>query len=253
MKITIDSERIDQATRLAAIVLAIFVFAVFTVGWSYCWPGAPPHARATAGSATTRPTGTTATTAPRNSDDRNHAEGVRTVMPWRDQLRLGWKIIRWLYWPPPFPCGRTSPWDHDRRRARGRDDREPVGVRGLRRHGLRQRMDRRRAEIMICEHCRTVFCWDEADSVLLGARPALYCSPACKRNAARARRRRRDSRSPRVQHQEQVRLQMCRERPKKGYPTADAAWVAIAELRRDPLLSPYRCPCGWWHLTSEAG
>lgn len=25
------------------------------------------------------------------------------MMPWRDQLRLGWKILRWLYWPPPFP------------------------------------------------------------------------------------------------------------------------------------------------------
>ena len=24
-------------------------------------------------------------------------------MPWRDQLRLGWKVIRWLYWPSGWP------------------------------------------------------------------------------------------------------------------------------------------------------
>lgn len=24
-------------------------------------------------------------------------------MPWRDQLKLGWKIIRWLYWPAGWP------------------------------------------------------------------------------------------------------------------------------------------------------
>lgn len=24
-------------------------------------------------------------------------------MPWRDQLRLGWRIIRWIWWPAEFP------------------------------------------------------------------------------------------------------------------------------------------------------
>lgn len=22
------------------------------------------------------------------------------MMPWKDQLRLGWRMLRWAYWPP---------------------------------------------------------------------------------------------------------------------------------------------------------
>lgn len=104
---------------------------------------------------------------------------------------------------------------------------------------------------MICEHCRTVFCWDEADTVFLGAGPACYCSRACKKNAARGRRRRRKTQGARAQHQEQVRLRMCADRPKPEYATREDAWLAAARLGRVSPLYPYECPCGGWHLTSQ--
>ena len=95
---------------------------------------------------------------------------------------------------------------------------------------------------MICEHCGCVFCWDEADEG--GDRPRRYCSRACRKNALKAR-------GIRTHHRTQVRLRMCRERPKTGYVTREAALLAVAQLRRIPPMHPYECPCGAWHLTSE--
>jgi hypothetical protein len=94
---------------------------------------------------------------------------------------------------------------------------------------------------MICDHCKSVFCWDDADEGTLGGQRRRYCSQTCQRAAAR-----------RKQHQTLVRLQMCRERPKPGYVTREAASLAAGQLGRIPPLYPYACPCGRWHLTSEA-
>lgn len=94
---------------------------------------------------------------------------------------------------------------------------------------------------MICERCRCVFCWDDADEGTLGGQRRRYCSQTCQRAAAK-----------RKQHQTLVQLQMCRERPKPEYVSRDAALLAAAQLRRIPPLHPYECPCGSWHLTSRA-
>jgi formylmethanofuran dehydrogenase subunit B len=97
---------------------------------------------------------------------------------------------------------------------------------------------------MICERCGTVFCWDEADEYAVHGRK-LYCSTTCKTKASAARTAR-----------ARMRLQACidRENRKRRYATEREALLAAAAFRsaKRRWLFAYKCPCGWWHLTSDA-
>jgi hypothetical protein len=97
---------------------------------------------------------------------------------------------------------------------------------------------------VICEHCGTVFCWDDADTILLGSTPKRYCSKACKRNANQRPSQRDKWRNYRSR-------KACEDRPKNRYDSREEALYAISQIRRIPPLYPYLCRCGSWHLTSQ--
>ena len=98
---------------------------------------------------------------------------------------------------------------------------------------------------MICERCGTVFCWDDADGILLGGNPKRFCSKECKR------RDRKGLGSRRAHVQKYWQKQACDQRPKPRYASEEDALCGAADLGRIPPLRPYSCPCGGWHLTSQ--
>lgn len=96
---------------------------------------------------------------------------------------------------------------------------------------------------MICERCGTVFCDDNCDYPPdVPAPRRRFCSYTCKHKDAPARKRRKRQ------------LNACAAQGKQRY--ADAAEARSAAgwflLRYGRVLHPYRCPCGWWHLTKRA-
>jgi hypothetical protein len=97
---------------------------------------------------------------------------------------------------------------------------------------------------MRCEQCGTIFCWDFADvETVLGHRKR-YCSASCQKRAAPSSRRRRNKIG---------RIRACREQGKKRYESYDHAGRVAKLIWCDSgdTLRPYKCPCGWWHLTSK--
>jgi hypothetical protein len=103
---------------------------------------------------------------------------------------------------------------------------------------------------MICERpgCGTVFCDDLADERALGGQRKRYCSPQCAKKSAPSATR---ARSRWLQKQKQI--SACGRRGKKRYPDQGRAAVDadMANYRNNVILYPYKCACGWWHLTSE--
>lgn len=104
---------------------------------------------------------------------------------------------------------------------------------------------------MICEHCGTVFCWDEADE---GGGPKLYCSKACAQGAWKKRKRQRAGESSAHFRQWlESSLQACVEQGKRQYMSEDDAQAAAAAIfsRKAQPLRVYRCPGSkHWHVTS---
>ncbi len=100
---------------------------------------------------------------------------------------------------------------------------------------------------MICERCGTVFCWDDADAILLGSGRKRFCSKECKKKDRKGigSRRVHAQRSWRKYRQKQA----CSERSKPVYATEEDALCFAAGCV--PPLYPYECPCGSWHLTSQ--
>lgn len=105
---------------------------------------------------------------------------------------------------------------------------------------------------MICVRCGTVFCWDEADTLLLGCIPKRFCSTSCQKKGARGKVRQPGPVQP---------LQPTPEIPRPPCPTpwklvfpepGDAFGKALRDSRR--FGRPYRayeCECGDWHLTMK--
>lgn len=87
---------------------------------------------------------------------------------------------------------------------------------------------------MICAGCGCVFCWDDADGILVGVPPARYCSPTCKRRAKR-------------------KAAACWSPAKRKYASEHAALTASARVRtkKGYSLYAYKCSCRSWHLTSR--
>ena len=104
---------------------------------------------------------------------------------------------------------------------------------------------------MICAECDAVFDWDETAEDVRGER-RKYCSQTCKRRGQNRRRRIRSRQSP----GQAAQLAACADKGKAGYPGPVAAARVAAEIaakagHRYRPLTPYECPCGWWHLTKE--
>jgi len=100
---------------------------------------------------------------------------------------------------------------------------------------------------VICKECGTVFCWDEAAEA--GGERREYCSRKCKRTSQARRRGHRH-----LTEEQRAKMAACAANGKVGYPGPVAAARAAAEIAARKghdyrPLTPYRCPCGWWHLT----
>ena len=104
-----------------------------------------------------------------------------------------------------------------------------------------------------CERCGTVFCWDDADEAVLAwdedGFPAevfrkLYCGPNCRVKASRKRRK---VIGP------QLRACLTRPERKQKFASEEDALLTAARVRTQSRrwLYPYKCPCGFWHLTSN--
>jgi hypothetical protein len=102
---------------------------------------------------------------------------------------------------------------------------------------------------MICQYCRCVFCWDEADE---GGGPKLYCSRVCTRKATRRRQRARQGPTP-PRWWIESNLAACAGQGKQQYPNSEWAEAGAAAVfsRTGQPLRAYHCPgTGHWHLTS---
>ena len=95
---------------------------------------------------------------------------------------------------------------------------------------------------MVCKHCGTVFCWDNADVTTLNETRKEYCSEQCRKRESVKRRP-----NPAA---EEMRVHGIR--GKKEYAGIAEARTGAGEvlLRKGIVLYPYLCrQCGWWHLT----
>lgn len=109
---------------------------------------------------------------------------------------------------------------------------------------------------MVCEHCGTIFCWDEADVGSLGGSRKLYCSRSCKSKATVARAG--TVKALQLIAEQQVRrkkrqLELCKVQGKKQYADVVLARTTAQRLyiAKGWMLYPYECACGFWHLTRE--
>ena len=109
---------------------------------------------------------------------------------------------------------------------------------------------------MICEGCGCVFCWDDADEGSLSGNRKLYCGNTCKTKANKARQAGEPS-PVAVRRGRQRSLEACALRNKQRFADRAAAEIVADEWSlRDQIRNrakawrPYKCPCGWWHLTS---
>jgi hypothetical protein len=92
---------------------------------------------------------------------------------------------------------------------------------------------------MVCLYCGGVFCWDDADTTVLGGGQKLYCSERCGRL--------------RYKHRRRGWARVCNKQAKGTYPTERSALQAVASLWEQKRVKrwSYRCPgCRKWHLTS---
>jgi hypothetical protein len=108
---------------------------------------------------------------------------------------------------------------------------------------------------VVCEHCGTVFCWDNADIASLGGSRKRFCSKSCKTSASNKRTgvRALSTQAKRSERRLARRLEACRERGKPQYGSETLAKTTALRLyaAKGWMLYPYNCPCGFWHLTSE--
>lgn len=101
---------------------------------------------------------------------------------------------------------------------------------------------------MICEHCGTVFCWDEADLVFLGAPRRRYCCTNCAKRASAKRTGARSRQQLRAEQRDS-----CMQRGKVVFEDASAAVKSVEAIYKnhDLQMYPYECVCGWWHLSKQ--
>lgn len=97
---------------------------------------------------------------------------------------------------------------------------------------------------MVCVRCGTVFCDDTGYFPEYEGVKRLYCSKSCAKKAKPSWRT--------CKYRRRERL-LCAERGKPSYPSEDWALASIACHDKDvaPLLRPYRCACGSWHITKR--
>jgi len=104
---------------------------------------------------------------------------------------------------------------------------------------------------MVCGRCGTVFCWDDADQILLGSDKKKYCGKSCSHKVSPSSRRSKRRRRELASHTETV-LAGCAERGKMPFRTSGDAEREARRLAvtRGLCLYPYQCRCSAWHLTS---
>lgn len=105
---------------------------------------------------------------------------------------------------------------------------------------------------VICERCGTVFCWDGADQILVGGSRKRFCDDKCARNAARAARHAKAA-AKRGQKMLAQPAGPCPTPGKLAFPEpGDALAKAVRASRATSAPHrAYRCPCGYWHLTTK--
>jgi len=99
-----------------------------------------------------------------------------------------------------------------------------------------------------CERCGTIFCADDADTVLLGNPPKLFCSRTCKRAASQKRVK------AGIYRPALPGKPGCPTPAKLAFDTKQAALskaTTVAGTFRQTAVRAYECPCGSWHLTSK--
>lgn len=108
---------------------------------------------------------------------------------------------------------------------------------------------------MVCEHCGTIFCWDEADNAPMdGRNRKRFCSEHCKKRAS-AKRTGKNVNSEQRRRNSALRyeLTICETRGKQRYTDIVAARQGAGRVLQHKgwVLYPYLCVCGFWHLTKN--